>query len=103
MTNIHYLGQNHYDVHDYIVRMINSGMGYGKGMHAKRKMTTARKVKREIAARNPALAAEQQHAGPTRRKFKTAIALMNYKKKQDESFREWKKMNWGFYYGRGWV
>jgi len=98
---VHYLDQSHYDTHDYLVRMMNASYGKGKGWYAKREMVTRLKVERQINAASPALAAEQRHAEPAPRKFKTAIALMNFRAKHREALKRQMHMYWGSYYGRG--
>lgn len=83
---------SHYTTHQMLVNSITAGMGYGSGLYNKRKMLSDRKVVAEINKRHPALAAEQRVAGV---KAERSIAL------EMKSLRDWKKMNWGFYYGSG--
>lgn len=83
---------SHYETHDYLVRLLRGGMGFGKGMHAKRKMVTIQKVVAEINQRHPALAAEHRVGG---QKAERSIAL------ELKRLRDWKKFNWAHYYGRG--
>ena len=68
------------------------GMGYGKGMQAKRKMLAEQNVVAEINQRHPALAAEHRVGG---QKAERSIAL------EMKRLRDWKKMHWAYYYGRG--
>ncbi len=81
---------SHYTAHAALVDALTTGMGYGKGMHAKRKMVATRKVVAEINMRHPALAAEHRVSGA---KAERSIAL------EMKRLREWKKMNWALYYG----
>ncbi len=83
---------SHYTAHAALVDALRTGMGYGKGMHAKRKMMVTRNVVAEINKRHPALAAEYRVSGA---KAERSIAA------EMKRLREWKKMNWAHYYGRG--
>ena len=90
----------HFSVNDYIdlitseysmMGVFRSGMGYGRGMHAKRKMRRTLDVVAEINKRHPALAAEHRVGGM---KAERSIAL------EMKRLRDWKKLNWALYYGR---
>lgn len=90
--NYSYVSPSHYRAHAALVDAFTMGMGFGKGMQAKRKMVSDRKVVAAINKRHPALAAEQRVGGT---KAERSIAL------ELKRLRDWKNLNWGFYYGRG--
>lgn len=84
--------QYHVAAERALVDTLKAGMGFGKGIQAKRKMLADRKVVAEINRRHPALAAEQR-VGGTRAERSIALEM--------KRLRDWKNLNWGFYYGRG--
>jgi hypothetical protein len=76
-----------------------SEMGYGKGMQAKRQMATRITVLKAIDAANPALAAEQRCI--ERGSELMAVALLEQRERDQQSLREWRRLNWSLYWGRG--
>ena len=84
--------QYHVATERALVVALTVGAGFGQGIRAKRKMVADRKVVAEINRCHPALAAEQR-VGGTRAERSIALEL--------KRLRDWKNLNWGFYYGRG--
>lgn len=91
-AGVSYMTSSHYAAHDLLVDAVKTGMGFGKGIQAKRKMVADRKVVAEINRRHPALAAEQR-VGGKRDKYSFSFKTL--------SMREWQKLNYAYYYGMG--
>lgn len=87
------------DPWEYLQKVLSGGMGFGKGMNAKREMVTRVKVIRTIDAGSPALAAEQRCTDKRSEQF--AEALIEMRQRNMEAARRYRHLNWGYYWGRG--
>jgi hypothetical protein len=80
------------------MRFLRSEVGYGKGMQAKREMMTKQKLVAEINRKHPALAAEHRYTEMAR--GGSAVNLMQIHEARKVALREWRRLNWGYYWGR---
>lgn len=87
-ASVHYLEASHYEARALLVR---ASQGYGRGFSGKRKMFEQGKVVAEINKAHPALAAEHRVGG---------LPAVESIAKRMKALRDWKKLNWAYYYGR---